>query len=261
MNTKSWRLNKEEYIDERRRVLKLNESVDEWAAISLNGALSRKEVMVRIMMDNDPELPTNSYICQAYMCEGYDFDEAFLSDIIYVNSGLCLLGFWDNKVIKWVLRLHKDCISKTASVANVFEEVKLAVDKEYFIATPEYHEFLKQFLVEYNDLCDKLLSTKKPKTRDIDELAKYYIQMSEISAKVKSYYIPIKDRLDWDAIHANVGLSSSFLQDHSKTSGPTGGVRPLKDKDFSGEDYISPKSRKYMVRKQSGKNVRKLAIK
>ena len=252
MNTKNWRLTKEEYIKERKEILKKKISVDDWAKISLSGELSEREIMTRIMMDNDPDIPSDSYICQLYVCESYDLSEEFLKDIIYVNSGLALLGFWDQQVINWVVRLHKDIVTGSTSSGNAFNEIQLAIDNEYFIDTPDYHEFLKTFLVEYDELCKKMLDAKMPKTKDVKELTAYYLSMADLSNMIINYTVPIRDRLDWNALKINANLSSSFIKEHSKGVGQVGIGKDQKSKDdefFMNPPITTTKSgRKYTTR-------------
>ena len=254
MNTKNWRLTKEEYVKERNEILKKKTSVDEWARISLSGELSEREIMTRVMMDNDPDIPSDSYICQLYVCEAYDLSEEFLRDIIYVNSGLALLGFWDKKVIDWVLRLHKDIVKGSTSSGNAFKDIELAVDSGYFVSTPEYHEFLKSFLVEYDKLCDDILHPKMPKIKDVEALTNYYLSMAELANKIINYTVPIRDRLDWNAIKINMNLSSSFVKEHSKITGQIGLGNDQKSRKEEDEFFMNPpitstkSGRKYTTR-------------
>ena len=254
---KNWRLSREEYLKERKKELDKKISVDEWARMSLSGELSERELMVRIMMDNDSDIPNDSYISQLYVCEAYDFSEDFLKDVIYVNSGLALLGFWDDKVIDWVLKLHQDIVSGSSSMGNAFHSIELVVESGYFSSTPDYHNFLKGFLAEYDKLCKDMLDAKVPKTKDVKDLTNYYLTMAETANRIINYTVPIRDRLDWNAIKINSNLSAEFVKDHSKLTGQVGISNKDKvKKEDDDEFFMNPPVRSN--RKYTTRHVRKI---
>lgn len=174
---KTWRLTREEYLKERREILARHESVNEWAKLSMDSTMSDRERMTRIMMDNDPDIPMNSYICQLYMCQYHPMSQEFLEDAIYVNSGLCLLGYWDEEILNWVADLYQRYPKITNTDINVYEEVLNAVEKGKFKESiPKYHQFL----------VDKIGSSSNSK-------------------------IALQDRLDWWALPTAL-YSKDFLK-------------------------------------------------
>ena len=249
---KDWRISWNEYKSESHLILMKKEKVDDWARMSLSGELSRKELMTRVMMGNDSSLPSDSYICQIYMCESYTFDVDFLKDLIYVNSGLALLGCWNDAVIDWVCELQSRLVEGSSSTGNAFKDVKKAVDMGYFEHDcPEYHEHLKGFLKEYNDLIKELYSKPDEDTdlTNMDKLMIYYIRKAEIANMIKNYYIPVKDRLDWNAIQITSLLPSTFLKKHSKKV-HTQPAKKVEDEEEE-DDYIDKPdkpARKYTTR-------------
>ena len=247
---KDWRISWDEYKSESHLIRIKKEKVDDWARMSLSGELSRKEIMTRVMMGNDANMPSDSYICMIYMCESYTFDVDFLKDLIYINSGLVLLGCWNDAVIDWVCELQSRLVEGSSSTGNAFKDVKKAVDEGYFEHDcPEYHEHLKGFLKEYNDLIKKLYSDPDEDTdlTDMNNLMNYYIRKAEIANMIKNYYIPVKDRLDWNAIQITSLLPTDFLKKHSKkvTHVPT---KNVEDEDDDYIDKPDKPTRKYTTR-------------
>lgn len=237
---KTWRLSKNDYEVMAKEISSKKESVDDWAEISLSGELSKEELMCRIMMDNDPNRHAGERICQLYMCESYKMDEEFLRDVIYVNSGLALIGCWDNKVVNWVLDLHAKLLKKSggASIGNALKAVKKAVESGKFSYIPEYDAWLKSFMVEYYKLKENIMSFKMPETDDEEKIADALLEISVLAGNLKNYAIEIHDRLDWIAIERlNDNLSYDFLDKHSKKPN-YGGSNSFRDED---DDIISVK--------------------
>lgn len=216
MKKNYWRLDKENYRIMARDIANKHESIDDWKNISLSGELSREELMCRIMMDNDPKYPAGTYICQLYVCEAYDMDEDFLKDIIYLNSGLAVIGLWDKKVIDWVLKIHSKEVKNSTNLGNALKYVKEALKEGTFNDIPEYESFLRSFMEEYYKISKELNEFVIPDTDDEQEIANAILKASDTAAKIKNYTIEVRDRLDWDAIETRNNLTYGFLLKYSK---------------------------------------------
>lgn len=256
MNKKTWRLNRDQYTKMSKAIESKKETIDEWTEMSLSGKLSKDELMCRIMMDNDPFKKAGDHICILYVCESYKMDEEFLKDVIYVNSGMALIGCWDEKVVKWVTDLCAKKIPATNNAcANIFEDVKNAIDSRYFSDIPEYEAYLKTYMAEYQELSNKLLNFKITSTNPKD-IAKEIIAMEETAYKVNNYNIEIHDRLDWAAIEAYNVLTYKFTKKYSKKMIFANGRRPIDD-----NEYIEPsipigftmRNKKYTAKKTARK--------
>ena len=207
MNT--WRLSRETYDEMKKNILSKHETVDDWAKLSLNSVseMSDEERMCRLMMNNDLRLKGESYICIAYMCDTHKMSEEFLKDAIYVNSGLCLLGCWNEEVIDWVLDIYCKRIDPklSASEGNALEDVKEAVENERFIKKcPEYHKYLTGLLSNYNTLLANLEASKEAilniEAGDIEELCKEVLKASTYATDISNYWIIVRNRLDWETL-------------------------------------------------------------
>lgn len=236
-----WRLSKEEYAVMKKAILAKKETTDDWARVSMSGELSRKELMCRIMMNNDPTLPpkkdaNSSFVCLIYAVDAYELDEEFLKDIIYINSSMALLGCWDERVIEWVLELYSKKVT-SYKPGNVLEDVKSAIKSELFkVTVPEYHRFLVGLIADYNRLCKSLVDNQAPYIDNAEALAKIYLDNYRLANAIHSYKIPITDRLNWDSIETRYGekLSYQFLKLYSKK--PDNFFRGLTDKKEEAEE-------------------------
>ena len=259
MKKNYWRLDREHYRMMARDIASKRESVDDWKDISLGGELSREELMCRIMMDNDPKYPAGTYICQLYVCEAYDMDEDFLKDIIYINSGLAIIGLWDKKVIDWVLKIHSKEVKNSTNLGNALKYVKEALEEGTFNDIPEYESFLRSFMEDYEKMSKELREFVIPDTDDDQVIASAILKMSDTAARVKHYTIEIHDRLDWDAIeNRNKGLTYGFLLKHSKKN--RYGEKVDLDQSLSMFDNkISRKTHKYTAKK-SPQTIKKVRV-
>ena len=176
-----WRLSKEDYKNMKRDILKRKETPDDWARISLDPTTSDTEKMCRIMMNNDPDCPKDSYICMSYMCSSPTLPQEFVEDAMYINSGLWIPEFgWDEEIMDYVLDLFDSDNTKldtrgmyiTDEIIDAYESKKFAVSK------PKFHKFLKELLVDYYAAVDAMEEYKK----------------------VSNFRIILKNRLDWDQI-------------------------------------------------------------
>lgn len=217
---KTWRISKSEYQKKSREILKKHETVQEWADLSLDPTLSNDERMLRVMMNNDHDIPKGNYICQSYMCSVMDSDEDFIKDLIYVNSGLAILGLWDDDIIEWVLHVYSECInngsiSTTAYTGNAYEYVNEAYEINRFKRDhPEYHEFLGTLLEARWELKDKI-EKFKIKRKDINSIVESYQNAYDLVKKFTDYKIPVTNLLDWKLINTH-GLSHEFLKSYRK---------------------------------------------
>lgn len=227
---KTWRISKEEYQKKANAIMKKKESVQEWADLSLDPTLSNDERMVRIMMNNDPDIPKNNYICQSYMCSVLDPDEDFLEDVIYINSGLAILGLWDEEIIYWVLTAYSSFIDAdrtgtTAYTGNACAYVEAAIEDGRFVNThPEYHEFLKEKLENKDEIAKKILFFKG-KRDTIERAIEYYTNAYDLVKKYKNYVVPVTNQLDWKLINLNK-LSPEFIKKYKKI----GGIQHVEEK-------------------------------
>ena len=257
MKKNYWRLDREQYKTMSKDIASKRESVDDWKNISLSGELSREELMCRIMMDNDPKYHSGTYICQLYVCEAYDIDEDFLKDIIYVNSGLAIMGLWDKKVIDWVLKIHSKEVKNSTNIGNALKYVKEALKEGTFNDIPEYESFLRSFMEEYYKISKELREFAIPDTDDEQEIANAILKASDAAVKIKNYAIEVHDRLDWDAIENRNSLTYGFLLKYSKKNRYNEKVDS--DQSLSMLNNISRKTYKYTANK-SPKKIKKVRV-
>lgn len=177
--------------------------------------------MLRVMMNNDVRLHQPNYICQSYMCSIIVPDEDFIRDLIYVNSGLAVLGKWDEPVIDWVLYVYAACIDKTnqqgtsAFTGNARFFVEMAYEEEDFKNTyPYYHAFLGSLLAGRYELQKEIENFEVDDT-DISTLCDSYTEIFELVKKYKNYTVPVTNRLDWKLMDCR-NLSNEFLTKYKK---------------------------------------------
>ena len=220
-NNKSWRIDAKIYAAKSKEIINKRESVSQWADLSLDPTLSNDERMLRVMMNNDICLRQPNYICQSYMCSVISPSEDFVRDLIYVNSGLAVLGKWDERVIDWVLDVYAACVDKTnqqgtsAFTGNAIVLVKSAYEEELFKNTyPYYHAFLGALLAERYELQKKIEEFKVDST-DILTLCDSYTDIFELVKKYKNYVVPVTNRLDWKLMDCR-NLSPEFQKKYKK---------------------------------------------
>lgn len=213
MNEKNWRLTFAEYTKDRDAIIAKHENPDNWAKLSADPEMSDRERMVRIMMNNDPSIPQNSYICMSYMCEYQTMSQDFVEDAIYVNSGLCMLGCWDKEIMDWVRELYSNNKKVANRDVNILSDVLDAINKKKFINTnPDYHKFLTDKLSNYYELLakfDKLKAKRVPK--NMERQCAYYEATYEAVKRIQSYKIILQDRLDWLSLPTEL-YSKDFLE-------------------------------------------------
>lgn len=221
VDNKSWRINPTTYAVKSKEIINKKESVSQWADLSLDPTLSNDERMLRVMMNNDVCLRQPNYICQSYMCSVISPSEDFVRDLIYVNSGLAVLGKWDEPVIDWVLNVYAACVDKTnqqgtsAFTGNAIVLVKSAYEEELFKNTyPYYHAFLSTLLAERYKLQKKIENFEIDST-DISTLCNSYTEVFELVKKYKNYVIPVTNRLDWKLMDCR-NLSPEFQKKYKK---------------------------------------------
>ena len=228
---KVWRISKKDYLKRAKEIVKANESVQEWADLSLDPTLDNTERMIRVIMNNDPGVPKKSYICQSYMCSVMTANEEFLKDLIYVNSSLSIPCLWDDEIIDWVCTAYSNYIEAfrtgtTAYTGNACEYVEAAVKDGRFAKThPEYHAFLAEKLVDKEILADKILKYKGGKKDTIERAIEYYKNAYELTKKYTNYQVPVTNLLDWKAINTKV-LNPVFVYKYKKVGGGQGEEKP-----------------------------------
>ncbi len=220
-NNKSWRIDAKTYAAKSKEIISKKESVSQWADLSLDPTLSNDERMLRVMMNNDPCLHQPNYICQSYMCSIISPSEDFVRDLIYVNSGLAVLGKWDEPVIDWVLNVYAACVDKTnqqgtsAFTGNARFFVETAYEEEEFKNSyPYYHAFLESLIAGRYELQKKIENFEVDDT-DISTLCDTYTEVFELVKKYKSYVVPVTNRLDWKLMDCR-NLSNEFLTKYKK---------------------------------------------
>ncbi len=220
-NNKSWRIDAKTYAARSKEIINKKESVSQWADLSLDPTLSNDERMLRVMMNNDTCLHQPNYICQSYMCSIIVPDEDFIRDLIYVNSGLAILGKWDEPVIDWVLKVYSACVDKTnqqgtsAFTGNARFFVETAYEEGTFENTyPYYHAFLGSLLAGRYELQKEIENFEVDDT-DISTLCDSYTEIFELVKKYKNYTVPVTNRLDWKLMDCR-NLSNEFLTKYKK---------------------------------------------
>lgn len=220
-----WRLTKEDYKAMKKDILNRKETPDDWARISLDLMTSDTEKMCRIMMNNDPNCPKDSYICMSYMCSLPTLRQEFIEDAMYINSGLWIPEFgWDEEIMNYVLDLFNLNNAKldtrgmyiTDEIIDTYESKKFATSK------PKFHKFLKGLLVGYYKALDDMEEYKKKNYKsDIDDVrkykkdsVKYYANMYKLAEDVDNFRIILKNRLDWDQISTQY-LDKDFVKKYS----------------------------------------------
>lgn len=220
-----WRLTNEDYKKMKKDILKRKETPDDWARISLDPTTSDTEKMCRIMMNNDPDCPKDSYICMSYMCSSLTLSQEFIEDAMYINSGLWIPEFgWDEEIMDYVLDLFDLNNTKldtrgmyiTDEIIDTYESKKFATSK------PKFHKFLKELLVDYYKALDAMEEYKKENYNpDIDDVRKhrrdsikYYVNMYKLVEDVNNFRIILKNRLDWDQISTQ-SFDKEFVKKYS----------------------------------------------
>lgn len=220
-NNKSWRIDAKTYAAKSKEIISKRESVSQWADLSLDPTLSNDERMLRVMMNNDICLYQPNYICQSYMCSVLTPEEDFVRDLIYVNSGLAVIGKWDEPVIDWVLYVYAACIDKSnqhgtsAFTGNARFFVETAYEEREFENTyPYYHAFLGSLLAKRYDL-QYQIETFEIDDTDISTLCDSYTKAFELVKKYDNYIVPVTNRLDWKLMDCR-NLSNDFLAKYKK---------------------------------------------
>ena len=221
-NNKSWRIDAKTYATRSKEIINKKESVSQWADLSLDPTLSNDERMLRVMMNNDTCLHQPNYICQSYMCSIMVPDEDFVRDLIYVNSGLAVLGKWDEPVIDWILYVYSACVDKanqhgtSAFTGNARFFVETAYEEREFENTyPYYHAFLGSLLAERYELKKEIENFKVDPDEDISTLCDSYTKVFNLVKKYKDYIVPVTNRLDWKLMDCR-NLSNEFLTKYKK---------------------------------------------
>jgi len=224
MENRYWRLSRDEYDTMRDSILEKHktETVDDWANLSMDPDLSDTERMARIMMDNDPNYEGVNYICQSYM-SGCPLSQEFVEDCLYVNSGLCMIGCWDQEIIDWVLDLYKNYIpksSKSSQNVNVFNIVLDAIESKKFIKiNREYHNYLINLVTKthYYEYANQLMNFKFRNTSSYKERIKDANEIREILFNIDNCRIYIKNKLDWDSIDTSE-YDKKFVNDFYRSN-------------------------------------------
>lgn len=220
---RTWRINRTDYETKRNLILKNKakgaETTNDWAALSLNSDLSNDERMLRLMMNNDPEIPNISYISITYMCSAMKGpSEEFIEDATYLNSGLALIGCWNDEVVNWVLDVYSKRVPKDSYTrsGNALIDILDAVNTERFTTVcPEYDQFLKELLKPYYELIDNLRARQKyiNKIEDDWDFAESVVDSYQLAYSVSNYTIPVVNRLDWPALDVR-NMRDSFVDQY-----------------------------------------------
>ena len=237
------------------KILRNKETVDQWAELSLSPETTDDDRMVRIMMNNDSNFASNSYICMSYMCNARPMSEEFLKDATYVNSGLALIGCWNQKVVDWVIDVYNKSIPSDATNAcgNALKHVLKAYESGKFeTECPEYHKYLGELLKEYYALKDKIKKFKPSAEakNDVDKLADEYFELYQYVYRFKNFYLEVHNRLDWGVI-STINLSDKMIEKLVRKGKMSGSL--AEDEEFSS----NTPQKSIAVKKYTGKSVRK----
>ena len=217
---RTWRIDAHTYAQKANELRKKGTSVEDWAKISLSSDTSNDERMLRCMMDNETEKDADTYICIAYLSQN-SLPQEFVEDLIYVNSGLALMGCWNKDVINWVLDLYDDHIptDSSRSYGNVIEHVVKAYESNKFKKScPEYHNHLGKLIKEsrYYDLKDMIKDFQITAT-DIDEIQNQVMKMADIVIRFRKCKIYVRNRIDWMALPIE-GLDLDFYRKFKRSN-------------------------------------------
>lgn len=233
---KSWRLTKEQYTERRKEELEkikaTGNPVQEWADWSLEPQ-SPEDIILRALMTSDPQnTQGHTYLCNAYVCEKSRLSPDIVDDLLFIQS-----GFFDYKTFNWTDDMVKDVIKLMCSdnqIADIMDIAGGVIDKPFMKArckeiakntkrkiVDRLHEIKGKVASMYDSACVMNSVTKtavftahytemwEPKLASMKELADQTQEIMKAITDVR-WSRPIVDRLDWNALKKNPGISPRY---------------------------------------------------